>query len=269
MSERSDEMQLNRVALVTGGASGIGAAAAQALADDGMTVIVADRNSADGQALAASISGVYYQLDVTSEEDWRSVVDTVVAEHGSLDVLVNAAGVVGDIRNGTLDKMTLQDWKSVMAVNLDGSFLGCREAMRPMKVQGYGSIINLASVGAYYPTEQNAAYGASKGGVTSLTKTVALFGSRNGARVRCNSVHPGQIATPMLAHVKQQTQERLPKQTDGTHGSAETNYSMNRLPLGIGAVDDVARLISFLASDASQYITGSEYIIDGGWHLLR
>ncbi|MGO1183314.1 MAG: SDR family NAD(P)-dependent oxidoreductase [Micrococcaceae bacterium] len=257
------------VAIVTGGASGIGAACARALAENGKFVVVADRNASDGTALASAIGGAFHQLDVTSEEQWIALVDDVVAEQGSLDVLVNAAGIVGDVRHGTLDAMTLDDWRNVMSVNLDGTFLGCREAMRPMKIQGHGSIINLASLGAYYPTQQNAAYGASKGGVTSLTKTVALFGSQDGARVRCNSVHPGQIATPMLSDIKSQKLERSAAREDGTEDPAVTNDSMNRLPLGVGEAQDVADLIAFLASDASRYITGSEYIIDGGWHLLR
>lgn len=110
-------------------------------------------------------------------------------------MLVNAAGIVGDVVHGTLEHTTLAEWRRVMAVNLDGTFLGCREAVSAMRRQGRGAIVNVASVGAYYPTTQSIAYGASKGAVTQLTKSVAMFGAQGGHRIRCNSVHPGRTAT--------------------------------------------------------------------------
>ncbi|HEY5858358.1 MAG TPA: SDR family oxidoreductase [Aldersonia sp.] len=259
------------VALITGGARGIGAATARTVAARGARVVVADLPGSGGDQVAAEIGGEFAALDVTDERGWAEVVAGVVDRHGRLDVLVNAAGIVGDVVNGALDQISLDDWRKVIAVNLDGTFLGCREAMTVMRRHGRGSIVNLASVGAYYPTVQNAAYGASKGAVTSLTKTVALFGSQDGGRVRCNSVHPGQIATPMLSGIKDELQQRFAQNSPdgGQVATLQRPDSLARMPLGQGQPEDVANLIAFLASEEAGYITGAEFTVDGGWRLLR
>jgi 3(or 17)beta-hydroxysteroid dehydrogenase len=199
----------DRIALVTGAAQGIGAATARALAAAGAKVIVADLPSPQGEQVADEIGGEFVALDVASEPTWAGAVAGILARHGRLDVLVNSAGIVGDVVNGSLERMRLADWRRVMAVNLDGTFLGCRQALAAMKPAGRGAIVNVASVGAYYPTLQNAAYGASKGGVTALTKTVAYEGSQDSLRIRCNSVHPGQIRTPMLESIHAQIVQRF------------------------------------------------------------
>jgi 3(or 17)beta-hydroxysteroid dehydrogenase len=166
--------------------------------------------------------------------------------------------------NGTLANTTLADFRRVMAVNLDGTFLGCREGIEAMRRSGKGAIINLASVGAYYPTLQSVAYGASKGAVTQLTKTVALAGSENGHQIRCNSVHPGKIATPMLETIFDQYKQRQ------AAGGVDPRTAGRRIPLAEeGKPEDVANLIAFLASDQAGYITGGEFTVDGGWRLLR
>ena len=188
----------DRVALVTGGAGGIGKAACQHLAERGAIVIVADLDVETNRCAAQAGEWHFAGLDVTSEQDWKRVVDATLQQHHRIDVLVNAAGIVGDVVHGTLEQTSIDEWRRVLAVNLDGTFLGCREIMRAMKVSGTGSIINISSVGAYYPTTQSVAYGASKGAVTQLTKTVALYGAQDGNRIRCNSVHPGRTATSML-----------------------------------------------------------------------
>jgi 3(or 17)beta-hydroxysteroid dehydrogenase len=253
------------VALVTGGAGGIGAAAAQLLAQRGATVIVADLREPPESLATKNGSLEFFALDVTSEANWASIVAHIVERHGKLDVLVNAAGIVGNVVSGTLEHTTLEDWRKVMAVNLDGTFLGCREAMKAMARQGKGAIVNVSSVGAYYPTTQSVAYGASKGGVTQLTKSVALFGSQNGSRIRCNSVHPGRTDTAMLDSIVAQRAQR-----NGVTGSNEARDSAQRIPLGAaGTPQDVANLIAFLASDEASYITGAEFVVDGGWRLLR
>lgn len=250
-----------KIAMITGGANGIGAACARQFLSESATVVVCDLTAA---GVAPDYAGYsYLPLDVTSEAAWKDAVATAEQRVGPIDILVNAAGIVGNVVDGALDKMTLDDWRRVMAVNLDGTFLGCRELMSRMQQRGGGSIINLSSAGSYYPTQQNAAYGASKGAVTQFTKTVALFGSQNGNRIRCNSVHPGQIDTGMLQSIRDQKKMRAEVSAYTTADSA------SRVPLGIGCPQDVANLVTFLASDEASYITGAEFSVDGGWRLIR
>ncbi|GLC91114.1 short-chain dehydrogenase [Cupriavidus sp. TA19] len=254
----------DQVALVTGGASGIGAATARLLAERGARVVIADLASGNGAAAADRIGAAFMALDVTSEAGWKATIAAILERHGRLDVLVNAAGIVGDVVNGTLTNTTLADFRRVMSVNLDGTFLGCREGVEAMRKTGKGAIINLASVGAYYPTLQSVAYGASKGAVTQLTKTVALAGAENGHQIRCNSVHPGKIATPMLETIFDQYKQRQ------AAGGVDPRTAGRRIPLADeGKPEDVANLIAFLASDDAGYITGGEFTVDGGWRLLR
>ncbi|GJG94306.1 SDR family NAD(P)-dependent oxidoreductase [Cupriavidus pauculus] len=253
-----------KVALVTGGASGIGAATARLLAQRGATVFIGDLPGGNGEAIATEVGGTFLALNVTSEADWSHAVQTILDRQERLDVLVNAAGIVGDVVNGTIANTTLAEFRRVMSVNLDGTFLGCKEALAAMQKHGIGAIINLASVGAYYPTTQSVAYGASKGAVTQLTKTVALTGAENGNRIRCNSVHPGKTATPMLETIFDQYRQRQ------AAGGTDPRPTGRRIPLGDeGTAADVAHLITFLASDEAGYITGGEFTVDGGWRLLR
>jgi 3(or 17)beta-hydroxysteroid dehydrogenase len=254
-----------KVALVTGGISGIGHAAAAMMARRGATVVIAGRSAEKGGAVAAGIGADFASLDVTQEENWRETVARIMSRHGRVDILVNGAGTVGNVAAGSLELTTLRDWRDVLATNLDGTFLGCREVMPVMKRQGAGSIINISSVGAYYPTTQSIAYGASKGAVTQLTKTVALAGAEGGCRVRCNSVHPGRIDTPMLAGIGEGRKLR----PDGG-GEADIRRTMARMPLGpSGTAEEAANIVVFLASDEASYMTGGEYLVDGGWRLLR
>lgn len=255
-----------RVALVTGATSGIGAATAKLFAARGATVYLAARSMEAGKDMATEIKGHFLRLDVSNHDNWIEVVDTIVEKTGKLDVLVNSAGTVGDVMNGSVDQTTMDELQRVFAINVGGSFLGCREAMRVMLKAGKGSIVNLSSVGGYYPTTQSVAYGITKAAVTQMTKTVALFGAQNGNKVRCNSVHPGRTATPMLDTL---INERA-KRSEGAVSVEAAKAVGMRIPLGPEAsAEDIAMMIAFLASDESAYITGAEFLVDGGWRLIR
>lgn len=243
-----------KVALITGGASGIGFAAANLLLDEGAKVVLTDREQAmAGSALAplrerASVRG----LDVTREVDWIAVTDAVAAEFGRIDIVVNCAGValLKDIEATTLD-----EWRALMAVNLDGTFLGCKHAVRVMKDRGGGSIVNMSSVAGIVGAANLAAYSASKGGVRLLTKSVALHCARKGYNIRCNSVHPSFAETPMLQAMIERARD--PQKMAASFAGAA--------PLGrLARPIEIAQAILFLASDESAFTTGAEVVVDGG-----
>jgi 3(or 17)beta-hydroxysteroid dehydrogenase len=244
----------HKVALVTGGASGIGFATAKLLRDEGAEVVVADldgRGSAD--AVAALGPGVsFHVLDVTREDGWIAVTDKVARDFGRLDILVNNAGValLKDIEATTFD-----EWRGLMAVNLDGPFLGCKHAVRVMKERGGGSIVNLSSIAGIVGNGSLAAYCASKGGVRLLTKSVALHCARKGYNIRCNSVHPSFVDTPMLDAMMATARDPEKMMANCTAAA----------PLGrLAQPIEVARMILFLASDESSFTTGAELVADGG-----
>jgi 3(or 17)beta-hydroxysteroid dehydrogenase len=234
----------NKVAIVTGAASGIGRACAQRLIEEGATVIATDRAEVTGFPHAR-------RLDVTDEAGWQALVDDTVRLHGGLQILVNAAGVAvwGDI-----ERTTLEQWRFVNGVNAEGTFLGCRAAIGAMKATG-GSIVNISSVAGLIADADAPAYCASKGAVRLLTKSVALHAARRGYNVRCNSVHPSFIQTPMVDAVIDSSKD--PAKTRALYEKAA--------PLGrMGEVDDVANAVLYLASDESKFVTGSELVVDGG-----
>jgi len=243
-----------KVCLVTGGASGLGRGAAKRLAAEGASVVIADRNTEGGAAVAAELGAPhrFEPLDVTDEAGWVRVVDATVAAFGRLDVLVNSAGIAVW---GNIEKLSLADWRLQHAVNSDGIFLGCRTAIGAMKITGGGSIINLSSVAGLIGVPDAAAYCSSKGAVRMLSKSVALHCARAGYNIRCNSVHPSFIDTPMVDGVVTGAKDQSKMRAMVTHAA----------PLGrIGKVEEVANLILFLASDESSFITGSELAVDGG-----
>jgi 3(or 17)beta-hydroxysteroid dehydrogenase len=244
----------DKIALISGGASGIGRAAAQLFADEGATVVIADRAEAAAQAAVAAIGGgaAFQRLDVTAEDDWIAVTDALKRDHGRLDIVVNSAGVslLKDIEATTLD-----EWRALMAVNLDGTFLGCKHAVRVMKERGGGSIVNMSSVAGLIGAGNLTAYCASKGGVRLLTKAVALHCARKGYNIRCNSVHPSFADTPMLESIL--AAARNPEKLAANFTAAA--------PLGrLAQPIEVARTILFLASDESAFTTGAELVVDGG-----
>jgi 3(or 17)beta-hydroxysteroid dehydrogenase len=244
----------DKVALVTGGASGIGFATAQLFVEEGATVVVADRDVAASTAAVAELGQRthFRRLDVTREDEWVAVADAVVRDFGRIDSLVNNAGVV---LFKDFEATTLEEWRDLMAVNLDSVFLGCKHAVRVMKDRGGGSIVNMSSVAGMVGHGSLAAYCASKGGVRLLTKAVALHCAHKGYNIRCNSVHPSFAETPMLQSMI--ASARNPEKLAAGFASAA--------PLGrLAQPIEIARTILFLASDESAFTTGAELVVDGG-----
>ncbi|MFL5347418.1 MAG: glucose 1-dehydrogenase [Hyalangium sp.] len=244
-----------KVALVTGGASGLGAASVRMLVREGARVAITDLNEAGGQALAKELGEAvrFWRLDVTREEDWISVVDAVLATFGRLDVVVNNAGM-GIAKD--VETLSLQEWRLVHAVNGDGVFLGCKHGIRAMRQCGArGSIINMSSVAGLVGVAGFPAYSSAKGGVRLLTKSVALHCAQKGYGIRCNSIHPVYVDTPMVTQLASLT---------GDEAKARERMAKS-IPLGrLGHPDEVAYAVVYLASDESSLMTGSELVLDGG-----
>jgi 3alpha(or 20beta)-hydroxysteroid dehydrogenase len=240
-----------RVALITGGAQGQGAAEGRLFTDEGATVVLADVADSEGQQTAKEIGGQYLHLDVASEEEWETVVAEVVATHGQLDVLVNNAGI---FRAARLVEETIQQWEQVVAVNQTGVFLGMRAAAQAMIATGRGgAIVNISSVAGLEGIFGSMSYSASKWAVRGMTKVAAKELGRYGIRV--NSIHPGLIETGMTADFPAVADEEKRRRTE------------KRTPLGrIGTPQDIANMALFLAGDASSYCTGQEFVVDGGVH---
>jgi 3(or 17)beta-hydroxysteroid dehydrogenase len=247
-----------KVALITGGAKGIGRACAELLAREGAAVAITDVDEREGTTAARAIAGAggrasFQAHDVSREDDWRRVIDETVSSFGKLDILVNNAGVG---RFGDVEHTTLEEWRSLLAVNLDGVFLGIRHAIPAMRVAGGGSIVNLSSIEGLVGDPTLAAYNASKGGVRLLTKSAALYCAKSGTRIRVNSVHPGYIWTPMVQHAAESSgnADEMRRMLESLH------------PVGhLGEPMDVAYGVLYLASDESTFVTGSELVIDGGY----
>lgn len=187
----------DKVAIVTGGGNGIGSAIANRFVDEGATVIITDYNKAAGEAVAANSNAItFIPHDVRSEEEWRQLMASVLKDYKRLDILVNNAGILATESNQELEDTSLEQWREVHAVNSEGVFLGCKHGVNAMKKTG-GAIVNLSSIAGLLASPNLVAYGASKGAVRQLTKSVAVHCGKEGYRIRCNSVHPGIIRTDM------------------------------------------------------------------------
>ena len=241
-----------KVALISGGARGQGAAEARIFAQEGAKVVIGDLLDAEGTRVAAEIAesggdALFVHLDVTHEEDWRSAIGAAVSSFGKLDVLVNNAGIW---RGGRVEETTVEDWDTILDVNAKGVFLGTKLAIPEMRKAGGGSIINISSTAGLVGSPRSSAYTASKGAVRLFTKATAVQYAKEG--IRANSIHPGPIDTTMIQQVWQ--------------GDAQNREeAIARTPLGrIGTPEDIAYGVLFLASNESSFMTGSELVIDGG-----
>lgn len=237
-----------KVGIITGGASGIGLAAVERMAAEGGAVVIADIQDDKGKAAAERLSAQGYKvsykhLDVASEAEWKRVVDETVSEHGKLNVLVHNAGIADQ---GDVETVSLADYERVIAVTQTSVFLGTQVAAKALKASGTGSVVIISSIfGIIGGFGANPAYHAAKGAVRTLTKSIALGWAKQGVRV--NSVHPGFIETPILG--------------DTDRALLNTVTPMGR----IGTPEEAAAVILFLASDDSSFVTGSEYVVDGGY----
>lgn len=238
----------DKVAIITGGASGLGLASACRLAEEGARVVLADINLKQGQAVADEIPGARFEhFDVTREANWIALIDKVVADFGRLDILLNCAGIV---RLASIEDTSEEIWREINAVGTDGTFFGCKHALRVMKVAGGGSIINMCSTASIQGGPMIFAYAASKSAIRGMTKSVAVLSAQNGYGVRCNSVHPGNMRTPMLEGMKEIVMENDP----------EAAKAMENI--WVGEPVDVANMVLFLASDESVAVNGAAMVVD-------
>lgn len=240
-----------KVAIITGAAKGLGEADARMFVREGARVILTDVDSANGERVAAELGEMaeYRHLDVRHDAEWKALVDDVVARHGKLDILVNNAGVV---ELGDIETQTEKDYRFIMAVSADGTWFGCQHAVRVMKETGGGSIVNMASIASVQGESAVAAYCAAKGAVEALTRAVAVHCAKSGYNIRCNSIHPAGILTPMVIEVG--------RQAALMRGAEE---ALNAGPISkLGEPDDIAYTVVFLASDESKFINGAAIRVD-------
>jgi NAD(P)-dependent dehydrogenase (short-subunit alcohol dehydrogenase family) len=249
-----------KIALITGSAQGIGEAIANIFSKEGAIVIVSDIQDSKGEDVAKKIgnNSLYIHLDVREEKDWERVISTIIQKYKKLDILVNNAGIIGIQKEfGPQDpeNASLESWRSVHATNSDGTFLGCKYAIKAMKNSSSASIINISSRSGIVGIPAAAAYAASKAAIRNHTKSVALYCAQKGYSIRCNSIHPAAILTPMWDPILGEGNEK-----EKNIKIIEKDIPMKKM----GTAEDVAFAALYLASDESKYITGVEINVDGG-----
>jgi 3(or 17)beta-hydroxysteroid dehydrogenase len=238
-----------KVALVTGGASGLGAEDARVLAREGAKVVITDLQDDLGAKVAAGIpSAIYLNQDVRDEGRWREVVAETLDRFGRLDILVNNAGLV---RFGNVEELSYGDYKLQVEVMLDGTFLGCKAAIPHMAKSGGGAIVNMASVGGIKGISTIPGYAAAKGGIIAMTRSIAIHCQEQGYRIRVNSISPGAIETPMTA-------QALAQLSEGEAGLDQIHQQ------GMGQPSDIANAVLFLVSEEGRHITGTNLVVDNG-----
>jgi NAD(P)-dependent dehydrogenase (short-subunit alcohol dehydrogenase family) len=249
--------------LVTGGAAGLGAAFVRRLAEEGAAVFIGDRDVPAGEKLADEVGGVFLKLDVGSEESWRESMRRI--GDGGLHGLVNNAGIAASRGPEDIEGIELDDLHRIFQVNVDGTILGCKHAIPLIAASGGGSIVNLSSIAALIPAAFVVAYGASKATIAHVTRSVALHCAQRGYKIRCNSVHPGQVRTAMMNSII----DRVGRETAMGLDKAEAVF-LGQIPLGqFQEPSDIAHAVLFLLSDEARFITGSQLVVDGGMTLTN
>jgi len=254
-----------KVAIVTGAARGLGKAQAVLLAKEGANVVATDIKENLGKNLPEEVKreggeAIFVKHDVSNEQDWREVIEKTLSVYGKLDILVNNAGV---LKHHTIEDLSLEDWRSVLNVNLEGVFLGTKHAIGAMKQSGGGSIVNISSIAGLVGMPDTSSYVASKGAVRLFTKSAALECSKLKLdyNIRVNSIHPGFIYTEMVDGVIKADVEKFGITMEEAKKLYEDMTMMGRF----GEPEDIAYGVLYFASDESKYVTGAELVIDGGY----
>ncbi len=246
---------INKVAIITGAASGLGKADAFRLSEEGAKLVLSDIDINEGKRVAQECKNdaLFFEQDVSQESSWSELIETTITEFGRLDILVNNAGIASI---GNIESTSTDQWHDTLRVNLDSTFFGCRTAIPEMSKCGGGSIINMSSTTALIGLSPYLAYSAAKGGIRSMTKSIAMYCQEQKNNIRCNSIHPGSISTPMVHNALETlTGIKLMEQDDP---------EATRKAMGIGEPLDVANMVLFLASEESKHINGAELVIDNG-----
>lgn len=246
----------DKVVIVTGAASGLGAEDVRLLADEGARVVVTDIDEDGGRTVADGIgdNALFVRHDITSEDDWRTVIGEAESHFGGVDVLVNNAGI---LMAANIEETDTEVWRKIMTTNAEGYFLGCKHGLQAMKKRPNGSIINMSSLSAVAGMATFCAYSAAKGAVAALTRNIAAYCRGQKLNIRCNAIYPDGIRTPMVAGLYEKPQPgTLPE-------VANPNEAVTRM----AETHDIANMVLFLASDESRFVNGAEMRIDNGWTI--
>ena len=245
----------DKVVVITGAGSGLGKADAHRLSEEGAKLVLTDINEKEGRRTVDECEGeaIFFAQDVKDESSWPRLIEATITAFGRLDVLVNNAG---NAHIANIESASTDQWHDILRVHLDGTFFGCRAAIPEMTKSGGGSIINMSSVAALVGLSPYLAYSAAKGGIRSMTKSIAIYCREKKNLIRCNSIHPGSISTPMV-HAALET-------LSGINLMEQEDPEVTRKAMGIGEPLDVANMVLFLASEESKHINGAELVIDNG-----